>query len=96
MSFRSKKLLRSAEGQACVECGDIGSTVSCHVRSVAMGSGTGIKAPDCLTMHLCQRCHDLYDGRVPGLNKEGKEAMWNRCFVRTILRLFDQGLVVVK
>lgn len=96
MSFRSQRLLRSAEGQACVECGTVGTTVSAHVNSVALGSGTGIKAPDCLTMHLCQQCHDLYDGRRPGLNKEEKQDMWNRCFVRTILRLFDQGFVVVK
>lgn len=47
MSFRSKKLLDSAEDQACQCCGSDrkGTIVACHIRSVALGSGTGIKGP---------------------------------------------------
>lgn len=96
MSFRSPKLLRSAEGQACVICGSIGTTIAAHANSVALGKGTGIKAPDYYAVHLCQVCHDLYDGRLGKLSKEEKEDMWMQAFLRTVARWFDQGIVTVK
>ncbi len=96
MSFRSAKLLKAANGQSCVLCGSVGSTVAAHANSVALGKGTGIKSPDFYAVHFCQEHHDLYDGRRPGWNKQQKEEMWHLAFVRTIARLFDQGIVVVK
>lgn len=96
MSFRSKKLLRSAEGQSCVLCGDVGTTVSCHVRSVSLGSGTGIKAPDYYTAHLCQHHHNLVDGRVGKLSRDEQMEMWTSAYLKTVARWFDQGFVVVK
>lgn len=96
MSFRSKKLLASAEGQACTICGSVGTTVACHANSVALGKGTGIKAPDYYAVHFCQQHHDLYDGRIGKLTKLEKEALWTTAFIRTVKRLFDQGIVIVK
>lgn len=96
MTFRSPKLLRSAEGQACVLCGSVGTTIAAHANSVALGKGTGIKAPDYYAVHLCQGCHDLYDGRQGKLTKQQKEEMWTLAFIRTIARLFNQGIVGVK
>lgn len=97
MSYRSKKLLDAARGQSCTLCGSVGTTVACHANSVALGKGTGIKAPDYFfTAHFCQTCHDLYGGRAGKLTKEQKTAMWTSGFIWTIKRLFDQGIVVVK
>lgn len=96
MSYRSPKLLKAAEGQSCVHCGAIGTTVACHANSVALGKGTGIKAPDYFAVHFCQGCHDLYDGRTGKLTKEEKWDMWVMGFIWTIKRLFDQGIVVAK
>lgn len=96
MAYRSKKLLAFAKGQSCLNCGAVGTTVASHVRSVALGSGTGIKAPDCLTAHLCQVCHDMVDGRRGTLSREQQMNIWLFAFARTVLRWFDQGIVEVK
>lgn len=96
MSYRSKKLLDSAEGQSCTICGSVGTTVSAHANSVALGKGTGIKAPDFYVAHLCQVCHDSYDGRRGKLTKQEKEELWTTAFLRTVKRWFDQGIVKVQ
>lgn len=96
MSFRSPKLLRSAEGQPCVLCGSIGTTVSAHCNMPEYGKGVGIKCSDALTAQVCQYHHDLIDGRTGKLNKEEKREMWTRAFILTVKRLFDQGVVMVK
>lgn len=95
MSYRSKKLLASAKGQACVICGSVGTTVAAHANSVALGKGTGIKAPDFYTAHLCAVCHDRYDGRQGRLTRQEKEELWLTAFLRTVQRWFDQGIVRV-
>lgn len=96
MAYRNKKLLASAEGQSCTVCGAVGTTISAHANSVALGKGTGIKVPDFYVAHLCARCHDLYDGRRGKLTKGEKEEMWMAAYLRTVARWFNQGLVIVK
>ena len=96
MSYRSPKLLRAAKDQPCMICGLIGTTVACHIRSVALGSGTGIKAPDCLTAWLCQSHHDFIDGRRSTGAREERDALWHLAFARTVVQWFEQGIVVVK
>ena len=96
MHYRSKPLLDSANGQVCVTCGDRGTTVACHVNSVSLGKGTGIKAPDYYTVWWCQACHNLYDGRAGTLTREEKAAMFARAYYQTVARWFDLGIVVVK
>lgn len=96
MSYRNKKLLRAAKDQACVLCGAVGTTVACHVRSVALGSGTGIKAPDCLSAWMCRSCHDLQDGRKGKLLGYERQEMWQLAFAKTVVQWFEQGIVVVK
>lgn len=96
MNYRNKKLLQSAKDQSCVLCGATGTTVAAHLRSVEFGSGTGLKAPDYYTAHLCQRCHDLIDGRRGRLAEFERREMWTRAYLRTVARWFDQAIVVVK
>lgn len=95
MSYRSQKLLDAARDQACVICGSVGTTVPAHANSVALGKGTGIKAPDFYHAHMCSVCHDLYDGRRGTLTKEEKDGMWMTAYLRTVKRWFEQGIVKV-
>lgn len=97
MTFRSPKLLQSAEGQRCASCGDQrGTTVAAHLNSVEHGKGTGIKCPDFMTADLCDVCHALYDGRMGKLTKAEKVDLWMTAYLRTVKRWFTDGTVVVK
>jgi hypothetical protein len=96
MSFRSPKLLTSAKDQACQLCASLGTTIAAHANSVALGKGTGIKAPDYYIAYVCHRCHDLIDGRAGGLTKEERQELWTTAFIRTVKQWFDQGIVTVK
>lgn len=96
MSYRSRKLLDAANGKPCVLCGHSGTTVACHIRSVALGSGTGCKAPDCLTAWLCQTCHDHVDDRNKSWTEAERKERWYFAFAKTMVQLFEQGIVVVK
>ncbi len=98
MSYRNKKLLASAKDQPCVLCHSSGTTVSAHLRSVEFGSGTGIKCPDYFTAWLCQKCHDMVDGRRLSMatSVEDRKEMWVRAYLRTVQQWFEQGIVIVK
>lgn len=76
-------------------CGHRGTTVAAHANSVALGKGTGIKAPDYYTAWVCQRCHDEIDGRTGRLTKEERQELWQRAFIRTVARWFELGIVIV-
>lgn len=77
-------------------CGDHkGTTVAAHVNRVALGKGTGIKAPDFYTAWLCDVCHALYDGRLGNLTKDQKWDLWVTAYLRTVKRWFEEGLVRV-
>lgn len=95
MSFRSTKLLRSAQGQACVLCRREGTTVSAHCNLTVHGKGIGIKCPDCLVAWLCHECHSLLDGQTGNWTKEEKRTMWYRAFAFTVVQWFEQGIVEV-
>jgi hypothetical protein len=97
MSFRNKKLLNAVRDQPCVLCGSLGTTVAAHANSVALGKGTGIKAPDYYTAWVCQHCHDVIDGRSPvsGTVYRDRQEMWTVAFLRTVARWFELGVVKV-
>ena len=67
-----------------------------HPFVVALGKGTGIKAPDFYIAWLCQECHSLYDGRTGRLTKDECDELWTRAYLRTVREWFEQGIVVVK
>jgi hypothetical protein len=96
MQYRSPKLLKSAQGQRCQYCDSLGTTVSCHANRVALGKGTGIKAPDFYVAWLCQECHSLYDGRTGRLTKDECDELWTRAYLRTVREWFLQGIVGVQ
>ncbi len=96
MIFRSPKLLRSAEGQPCANCGDVGTTIAAHANRVSLGKGIGIKCSDAYCADLCVTCHALVDGRLGKLTKEEKWDLWVNAYLKTVKRWFTDGVVVVK
>jgi len=96
MSFRSKKLLASAEGQPCAICGETGTTVAAHANSVALGKGVGIKCPDFFAADLCMRHHAMADGQIKlELPYETPFDLWVWAYLKTVKRWFETGLVKI-
>lgn len=102
-NLRSRKLLDYAEGQSCVMCGADDGTIVCahsnlgeHGKGKKTGSGAGsLKASDICTAHLCFRCHADYDqGKT--MTREQRRDFILTAIVRTVMRLLDQGRVVVR
>lgn len=96
--YRSKKLLKSADGQTCVLCGRCdGTVVAAHANSVALGKGRGIKCPDYYTAWVCRQCHDQIDGRIPMQFTWAKtpHELWEVAFIRTVGQWFQQGIITV-
>lgn len=93
MTYRSAKLKKAANGQPCVLCRSVGTTVAAHSNSLEHGRGMGHKAPDYYVAYLCQGCHDRVDGRAGGLTKVEKRELWITAFIRTVAVWFEQGIV---
>lgn len=93
MTFRSKKLTDGARDMPCVLCGSMGTTVAAHTNQLSLGRGFAHKAPDYYVAYVCQRCHDLIDGRAGGLDKEQKHALWVEAFIKTVPIWFEQRIV---
>jgi 5-methylcytosine-specific restriction endonuclease McrA len=93
MTYRSKKLLKAANGRQCVLCGSVGTTVAAHSNSLAHGHGMGHKAPDYMTAYLCQQCHDRVDGRSGSLTRSEKREQWLLAWQRTVRIWFEEGIV---
>jgi hypothetical protein len=91
-TYRNPKLLKLAQGQACVECGVRDNTVvAAHSNN---GKGMGIKASDATLMFLCYRCHAEYDqGKT--MNKTEKIDFAYRNNAKTLRRLLEEGLLAV-
>lgn len=95
--YRNQKLLDAAEGQPCVICGDCRSTVAAHANSVALGKGTGIKVPDFYTAWVCQKHHDMIDGRVKLELPYGSPfELWMWAYLKTVARWFNEEVVHVR
>lgn len=99
MTFRSPKLLKSSNGQACVRCGKTEGVVSAHytgVRRLKLGGGHSIKVHDFLTADLCQECHYYMD--TISREKEKRYGHSEEFFYYIALtweRRFLQGVIVV-
>jgi hypothetical protein len=86
VAYRNNKLLKLAkEAPHCFHCGteNFGQVVACHSNSLAMGKGISLKAAD-LPAFLCNRCHDLQDGRTPGWTIEEKLNNWAWAALKSI------------
>lgn len=71
--------------------------VLCHIRLIGECGG-GQKPDDTLASFGCCACHDVFDGRVPGLEKNSAD--WNfyalRGMARTLRWWQRHGLISIK
>ena len=102
MTHRDKKLLALAEGQQCINCGALdGTIVAAHRNELTFGKGRTHKAHDCMTAHLCARCHAWADtGREPYdpthvWQFHEKNAFMRDKILRTHILLWSRRLVQV-
>lgn len=94
--FRSKKLTDAAQHFNCQCCGKYRPSVPAHANWQQYGKGAGLKAHDCFVAFVCQRCHDIIDGRAGKLSNDERHDMWSVAWRNTILLWFEHGIVTVK
>lgn len=96
MTFRSKKLLDLARGQACVMCGcDDGTIVSAHSNLLEHGKGKSIKAHDGMIAWLCMRCHTELDQGIR-LTKDERRLFTLEAICKTYMQMWNKELIQVK
>lgn len=92
VTYRNKKILESAEGEACVICGNTETTVFAHFNQSFAGKGIAQKADDCAGMFLCIQHHIQYDRPDPGQERLSDFHVL-RGYYLTIRRLLDKGVL---
>lgn len=103
MNYRNPKLTALARGAPCMVnvpgvCNrDPATTVWAHSNQLRHGKGKGIKAHDIFGALACSSCHDFIDGRSRAGYRGAVEPVtyWQIAHERTILYLFERGLVGV-
>ena len=100
--IRSKKLLSSARGESCVNCGARDDTViSAHyqgLRSSSYGKGKGQKPHDILVADLCHKCHTAFDqydyGEGDDFQKKiDRSEQFQHAILLTIIRRIREGVI---
>ena len=101
MMFRSRKLLDSARGQECQAqlyciCNHNPETVvAAHSNWHEHGHAMSQKAHDCFVAWMCSACHAAID-QGNFLSREEKRDAWQRAHEKTLLAMFQQGILKVK
>jgi hypothetical protein len=98
MNYRNNKLLKLAEKvKVCTHCGlwNEGRIVAAHSNLLKHGKGRGLKSND-IPAYLCPVCHDILDGRVGDMDKQGKELMFLNAMFKSMLWLLESGHLEVK
>lgn len=76
---------------------DMRGCVLCHIRLIGEVGG-GQKPDDTLATLGCSACHDVFDGRVPGLEKNSAD--WNfyalRGMARTLRWWHQNNFIAIK
>ena len=95
MTYRNRKLLDLAEGQACVMCGnEDGTIVAAHSNLLEHGKGRSLKAHDSMHAWLCHQCHSRYD--QGGMLKSEARDFILTAISRTYIRMWESELITVK
>lgn len=100
-AIRSNAVRDSAAGEPCTfqvsgvcNC-RTDTTVLCHLPDESHGMSK--KADDLSAAYGCAACHDVIDGRVPRAWSPGeREFYMRRANIRTLRRLRDKGLLIIK
>ena len=88
-NHRSERLRASANGEPCVACGSVGTTVWCHGNESSFGKGMGIKAHDLLGLYLCGGCHRAYDSGNT-MDRETKREFFRNHYPATMVRVAEK------
>lgn len=97
--IRSKAIRESARGEDCtLQIAGVCSyrpetVVLCHFPDES--HGVGRKSDDISAGYGCSACHDWIDRRVKGRDEEAEWYM-RRSQTRTLRRLIERGIVVIK
>jgi hypothetical protein len=99
---RSTAITQSANGQTCTlqivgqSCAPDETVVLAHI-PLPGNHGTALKPDDLCAAYACATCHDLLDGRVPGLKHGSADWLFYalRGMARTLRILHDTGIIVV-
>lgn len=95
MTYRSRRLLDLARGQACVMCGNQdGTVVAAHSNLLEHGKGKSIKADDSMHAWLCYACHSEYD-QGNRMTKDQKRDFILTAICKTHLLMFRNGYLVI-
>jgi hypothetical protein len=105
MPIRSKEMLASARGQACICCNSMdGTVVAAHYtgfRQHSLGKGTGIKCGDIFTAHLCRKCHAKFDSLDIStfidryMRKIDQSEQFMFLILKTWEKLYLQGKIII-
>jgi hypothetical protein len=92
VTYRNRKLLDLAHDMPCQArfphvCN--GPSVPAHSNQQIFGRGFSHKSPDCFFAAVCPAAHDAIDGRAPGMDRETKQAEWQRAYIATIQWLWE-------
>ncbi len=98
MNYRDRSLLDLAYQLNCTLQIDVvcegGPGEPCHSNQSRHGKGGSIKAHDCFFASGCRSCHrELDQGKR--FTREEKAEIWQRAHERTLLQLWEQGLIRV-
>jgi len=93
--FRSKPLLRAVASLPCQLCGKEDETQAAHANWSEYGKGMALKAHDCYVAALCVGCHAGID-QGSKLSYQERKELWEAAWRKTMLVLFEEGLVVPK
>lgn len=93
--YRNKALLRCVSSLPCQLCGRQGETQAAHANWTEYGKGMAIKAHDCYVAALCVHCHQSID-QGSKLDYGERKELWEAAWRKTILVLFEDGLLEAK
>ena len=101
--IRSDAVTQSARDQPCTlqiagfPCAPIDTVVLAHI-PLPGNHGGALKPDDLCAAYACATCHDLFDGRQPGLEHGSADWMFYalRGMARTLRLMHDAGIITIK
>lgn len=101
--IRSDAVTQSARDRDCTlqiagfQCAPNETVVLAHI-PIPGNHGMGLKPDDLCACRACAVCHDLLDGRTPGLQKGSADWYFYalRGMARTLRAMHDAGILTIK
>ena len=91
-TFRSEKFRRAVASQECGACDSFAGSQAAHQNE---GKGLATKVSDARCAALCSICHRELD-QGTSMTREERREFWKDAFIKTIVRMIERGVLVVK